>query len=116
MASFNQLANQGRTQLAAFDTKQLIVLMGGSRTYGGSGGFLWHLLATPDFKPLMTGMEPTDRASAGGRLAAKNISYQISRRENRERAQRQTGFQPAGSCQRGHAAQRPVWVLSCSTS
>ncbi len=78
MASFNQLANQGKNAIAAFDTKQLIVLMGGAALMAGAVVFFWHLLATPDFKPLMTGMEPTDAQALASRLAAKNISYQIS--------------------------------------
>lgn len=78
MASFNQLANQGKNAIAAFDTKQLVVLMGGAALMAGAVIFFWHLLATPDFKPLMTGMEPADAQALAGRLAAKNISYQIT--------------------------------------
>ena len=78
MASFNQLANQGKNAIAAFDTKQLIVLMGGAALVLGVVLFFGRLLATPDFKPLMTGMEPADAQSLASRLAAKNIAYQIS--------------------------------------
>ena len=35
-------------------------------------------IVTPDYKPLMTGMEPTDAQSLASRLAAKSIPYQIS--------------------------------------
>jgi len=78
MASFNQLANQGKNAIAAFDTKQLIVLMGGAALIAGVVIFFGHLLATPDYKPLMTGMEPTDAQALASRLAAKSIPYQIS--------------------------------------
>ncbi len=78
MASFNQLANQGKNAIAAFDTKQLIVLMGGAALVAGVIFFFGHLLATPDYKPLMTGMEPTDAQALASRLAAKSIPYQIT--------------------------------------
>jgi len=78
MASFTQLANQGKNAIAAFDTKQLIVLMGGAALVGGVILFFGHLLATPDYKPLMTGMEPSDAQALASRLAAKSIAYQIS--------------------------------------
>src|SRR5882724_12581713 len=78
MASFNQLANQGKNAIAAFDTKQLILLMGGAAIVIGVIFFFGHLIITPDYKPLMTGMEPADAQALASRLAAKNISYQIS--------------------------------------
>ena len=78
MASFTQLANQGKNAIAAFDTKQLIVLMGGAALVAGVIFFFGHLLITPDYKPLMTGMEPTDAQSLASRLAAKSIPYQIT--------------------------------------
>ncbi|MGB8010559.1 MAG: flagellar basal-body MS-ring/collar protein FliF [Terriglobales bacterium] len=37
-----------------------------------------HLISTPDYVPLMTGMEPSDAQALGAKLAAKNIAYQIS--------------------------------------
>jgi flagellar M-ring protein FliF len=78
MASFSQIANQGKNAIAAFDTKELIVLMGGGALVVGVILFLGHLIITPDYKPLMTGMEPADAQALASRLAAKNIAYQIS--------------------------------------
>jgi len=78
MASFSQIANQGRNALAALDTKQLILLMGGAAVVIGVVFFFGHLIVTPDFKPLMTGMEPTDAQALASRLASKSIQYQIS--------------------------------------
>src|SRR5882724_9855705 len=78
MASLNQLANQGKNAIAAYDTKQLIVLMGGAALVAGIIFFFGHLLATPDYKPLMTGMDPADAQALAGRLAGKNIAYQLS--------------------------------------
>ena len=37
------------------------------------------LMATPDYKPLVTGMEASDAEALGVKLAAKNIAYQIGR-------------------------------------
>ncbi len=78
MASFSQIANQGKNAIAAFDTKQLILLIGGAVVVVGVIFFFGHLLITPDYKPLMTGMEPTDAQALASRLAAKNIPYQVS--------------------------------------
>ena len=78
MASFTQLANQGKNAIAAFDTKQLVVLIGGAALLVGVIIFFGRLLVTPDYKPLMTGMEPADAQALATRLAAKNIAYQIS--------------------------------------
>jgi len=78
MASFSQIANQGKNAIAAFDTKQLIVLMGGAAIVAGVIFFFGHLLITPDYKPLMTGMEPADAQALASRLAAKNIAYLVS--------------------------------------
>jgi flagellar M-ring protein FliF len=78
MASFSQIANQGKNAIAAFDTKQLILLMGGAAVVAGVIFFFGHLIITPDYKPLMTGMEPADAQALASRLAAKSIAYEIS--------------------------------------
>ncbi|MGH9550587.1 MAG: flagellar basal-body MS-ring/collar protein FliF, partial [Terriglobales bacterium] len=78
MASFSQIANQGKNAIAAFDTKQLILLMGGAAVVVGVIFFFGHLIVTPDYKPLMTGMEPADAQALASRLADKSIAYEIS--------------------------------------
>src|SRR5229473_226321 len=78
MASFNQIANQGKNAIAAFDTKQLTLLIGGAALVIGAIVFFGRLIITPDYKPLMTGMEPTDAQALASRLAAKNIPYEVS--------------------------------------
>lgn len=78
MASFSQMANQGKNAFAALDTKQLILLLGGAALLIGVIIFFGHLIITPDYKPLMTGMEPADAQALASRLAAKNIDYQLS--------------------------------------
>lgn len=37
-----------------------------------------HMISTPDYKPLVTGMESADAEALGAQLAAKNIQYEIS--------------------------------------
>jgi len=78
MASFNQVLNQGKSVLAALDTKQLLLLMGGAGFITAMVIFFGRMIVTPDYKPLMTGMEVSDAQSLAGRLAAKNIPYQLS--------------------------------------
>ncbi len=70
--------NQAKSVIAALDTKQILVLMGGAGFITAVVIFFGHMISTPDFKPLMTGMEPTDAQSLASRLAAKNIPYQLS--------------------------------------
>src|ERR1043166_9259306 len=75
MANF---LNQTKSVIAALDTKQILVLMGGAGFITAVVIFFGHMISTPDYKPLMTGMEPTDAQSLASRLAAKNIPYQLS--------------------------------------
>src|SRR6266436_6751963 len=70
--------NQAKSVIAALDTKQILVLMGGAGFITAVVIFFGHMIVTPDFKPLMTGMEPTDAQTLAGRLAAKSIPYQLS--------------------------------------
>lgn len=78
MTSFNQLANQLKSVIAALDTKQLLGLMAGAALITGIMIFFGRMIATPEYKPLMTSMEPADAQSLASRLAAKNVPYQIS--------------------------------------
>ncbi len=78
MASFSQITNQGKNAIAAFDTKQLVLLIGGAAVVVGVIFFFGHLIITPDYKPLMTRMEPADAQALANRLAAKSIAYEIS--------------------------------------
>jgi len=78
MNSFKQFLNEVRNIIAALKTKEILVLMGGAAFVTGIVIMFTRLIATPDFKPLMTGMEPADAQSLASRLAAKNVPYQIS--------------------------------------
>jgi flagellar M-ring protein FliF len=78
MASFSQITNRGKNAIAAFDSKQLALLIGGAVVVVGVIFFFGHLIITPDYKPLVTGMEASDAQALASRLAAKNIPYLIS--------------------------------------
>ena len=48
MASFNQAFNQAKSVLAALDTKQLVLLMGGAGFITAIVIFFGRMIATPD--------------------------------------------------------------------
>jgi len=58
--------------------KQRVLLVGAAVLTIAVLAVFAHLISTPDYVPLMTGMEPSDAQALGAKLAAKNISYQIS--------------------------------------
>jgi flagellar M-ring protein FliF len=78
MPSLNQLQKQATDFVTGLSVKQIAVLIGASvLTLAILAAFV-HLIATPDYKPLVTGMEAADAEALGAQLAAKNIQYQIS--------------------------------------
>ena len=74
--------DQAQKQLTDFVTgltgKQRALLVGAAVLTIGVLAAFAHLISTPDYVPLMTGMEPADAQALGAKLAAKNIAYQIS--------------------------------------
>jgi flagellar M-ring protein FliF len=78
MPPFNQIQKQLKDFAAGLSIKQG-ALLGGAvlLTIAVLVGFV-NLIATPDYKPLVSGMEPADAQALGAKLAAKNIAYQIS--------------------------------------
>src|ERR1700685_1058590 len=74
--------NQAQKQLTDFVTgltgKQKALLVGAVVLTIGILAAFAHMISTPDYVPLMTGMEPSDAQALGAKLAAKNISYQIA--------------------------------------
>jgi len=64
--------------IAGLTVKQRLLLVGAAVLTVAVLALFAHLISTPDFVPLMTGMEPADAQALGAKLAAKNISYQIS--------------------------------------
>jgi flagellar M-ring protein FliF len=73
-----QVLNEARSVIAALKAKEILVLMGGAGLIVLLVVMFGRLIVTPDYKPLMTGMEPADAKSLGDRLAGKNIPFQIS--------------------------------------
>src|SRR5215813_11788778 len=78
MPSFDQLAKQVTAMFGGLSGKQRIMLGGAAVVTVAVLALFVHLIATPDYKPLMTDMEPADAKALGQKLAAKNISYEIS--------------------------------------
>jgi flagellar M-ring protein FliF len=64
--------------IAGLNGKQRLLLAGAAVVTIAVLAVFAHLISTPDYVPLMTGMEPADAQALGAKLAAKNISYQIA--------------------------------------
>ena len=64
--------------IAGLSGKQRFLLVGAAVLTAAVLAVFAHLISTPDYVPLMTGMEPTDAQALGAKLAAKSISYQIT--------------------------------------
>jgi len=78
MPSFAQLTKQATAMVGALSGKQRFMLAGAAVVTIAVLALFVHLIATPDYKPLMTDMEPSDAKALGQKLAAKNISYEVS--------------------------------------
>jgi len=78
MPSLNQVQKQATDFITGLSAKQRGVLIGAAVVTVAVLALFAHLLATPDYKPLVTGMEMSDAQALGAQLAAKNIQYQIS--------------------------------------
>lgn len=78
MAAADQIQKQVKDFAAGLTGKQRVLLVGAVLLTTGILAAFVSLIATPDYKPLVTGMEPADAQALGAKLAAKNIRYQIS--------------------------------------
>ncbi len=78
MPSLNQVQKQLTDFVVGLTGKQRLLLAGAVVLTIGILAAFAHLISTPDYVPLMTGMEPADAQALGAKLAAKNIAYQIS--------------------------------------
>jgi flagellar M-ring protein FliF len=78
MPSLNQMQKQVTDFVAGLSAKQLWMLVGASVLTVAILALFVRMIATPDYKPLVTGMNAADAESLGAQLAAKNIQYQIS--------------------------------------
>jgi flagellar M-ring protein FliF len=78
MPSLNQVQKQLTDFFAGLTSKQRVLLVGAIVVTVGVLAAFVHLISTPDYVPLMTGMEPSDAQALGAKLAAKNIAFQLS--------------------------------------
>jgi flagellar M-ring protein FliF len=77
MPPLNNIQKQAADFLGALTGKQkTMLLVAGVVTAAVVIGFA-SLMGTPDYKPLVTGMEANDAQALGEKLAAKNIPYRI---------------------------------------
>ena len=78
MPSLPEVQKQVTDFVTGLSVKQRGLLLGaGVLTIAILAVFV-HLIATPDYKPLVTGMDASDAKALGAQLAAKNIPYEIS--------------------------------------
>ncbi len=78
MASLTQVQNQAKEFFAGLTVTQRLLLAGAVIVSVAVLLVFTHLIGTPDFKPLVTGMEASDAQALGAKLAAKAIPYEIS--------------------------------------
>src|ERR1700722_8119164 len=77
MPSLEQIQGQLKRFLSGLSVKQRLLLGGAVLLTVAILAAFANLIGTPDYKPLVTGMEPSDAQALGAKLAAKNIPYQI---------------------------------------
>jgi flagellar M-ring protein FliF len=78
MPSLEQVQKQATDFVSGLSVKQRALLVAGTIVTIAVLALFVRLIGTPDYKPLVTGMEPADAEALGAKLAAKNIQYQIS--------------------------------------
>jgi flagellar M-ring protein FliF len=78
MAEMNQIGAQLKQFWATRTSKQRLLLGAGAVATVGLVGLFASLMATPDYKPLISGLEPADAQTITTELKAKNIPYQLS--------------------------------------
>ncbi len=77
MPPLSNIQKQAKDFVGALTVKQRMLLIGaGIVTVAVVIGFA-SLMATPDYKPLVTGMEASDAEALGVKLSAKNIPYRL---------------------------------------
>jgi len=78
MPPFETIQKQLKDFASGLSVKQGVMLVGAVLlTIAVLVGFV-NLIGTPDYKPLVSGMDPADAQALGAKLAAKSIAYQIS--------------------------------------
>jgi flagellar M-ring protein FliF len=78
MPTLDQVQKQATDFVTGLTVKQRVMLVGAAVLTIAVLALFAHMLSTPDYKPLVTGMETSDAQALGAQLAAKNIQYEIS--------------------------------------
>jgi|SRR5579862_403367 len=78
MPALEQVQKQLKDFFTGLSATQRLLLVGAALLTLALLGLFASLISSPDYKPLVTGMEPADAQALGAKLAAKNIAYQIS--------------------------------------
>ena len=78
MAETTQIFAQLKQFWATRTPKQRMMLGAGAVATVGLVGLFASLMSTPDYKPLMSGLETADAETISAELKAKNIPYQLS--------------------------------------
>lgn len=78
MAEMNQIAAQLKQFWTTRTSKQRLMLGAGAVATVGLVGLFASLMASPDYKPLISGLEPADAQTISAELKAKNIPFQVS--------------------------------------
>lgn len=74
----SKVLDQLKQLWARMNPKQRLIICGGTLAALLAVGMLVRTMATPDFKPLMTGLEPEDAQAISQQLLAKKIEYRAS--------------------------------------
>src|SRR5581483_6502188 len=74
----NQVQKQVTAFVGGLSLKQRLMLVGATIVTIAVLALFVRMIGTPDYKPLMTGMNAADAQALGAQLAAKNIPYEIS--------------------------------------
>ncbi len=78
MAEMNQIVAQLKQFWKSRTSKQRLMLGAGAAATVGLVGLFANLVATPDYKPLISGLEAADAQTITAELKAKNIPYKLS--------------------------------------
>jgi flagellar M-ring protein FliF len=78
MASHQSPIERAKQFWASRTPNQKVLLGVGAVITAGLLALFTQLIATPDYKPLMTGLEPADAQALSSELTAKKIPYQLS--------------------------------------
>ena len=77
MAGVDQAVNQAKQFWAGLNGRQRMLLGGGVALTIGLLAMFTRMMSTPEYKPLMVGLEPADAQALSAQLAAKNIAFQM---------------------------------------